>query len=120
MYYKVPKHENLPSTIIPSLEERASASSIACVVMTTALSCPSLRIPFHISLREAGSTPADASSMKTIYGLPIIAMARVSFLLLPPLSAPALVWTNMLRPNLIIMVITDLVTREGSIPVKCA
>jgi len=43
---------------------------------------------FHMNLLAFGSIPVEGSSRKIIFGLPIIAMATDSFLLLPPESVP--------------------------------
>ena len=88
----VPKHLKMPPlTMIPILEQRASASSIECVVRITALVLslaiwPTTR---HINLRASGSIPADGSSSKIMGGLPTIASATESFLLFPPERVPA-------------------------------
>jgi len=71
---------------MPILVARASASSIAWVVITSALRFPMCFIPFHITRRAPGSTPADASSIKQTAGSPIRAIAQLSLRLLPPLS----------------------------------
>lgn len=87
-----PKHLNFPSTIIPILGQRASASSIEWVVRTTVdflLWVEILEIMFHMNLLAWGSTPVEGSSSSTIGGLPIKAIEHWSFLLLPPDSLPA-------------------------------
>jgi len=43
---------------------------------------------FHMNLLASGSIPVEGSSRNTIGGLPIIAIATLSFLLLPPESVP--------------------------------
>jgi len=73
--------------MMPILVQRASASSIECVVITTALFFLKVEILdtiFHINLFAYGSTPVDGSSNKTIGGFPRMAMATASFLLFPP------------------------------------
>ena len=87
----VPIHLKLPLTIIPSLVDRASASSIACVVNKT-VDCffyvVIFEITFHIKRRAFGSIPVDGSSKKIILGFPIIAIPTESFRLFPPDSEP--------------------------------
>jgi len=78
--------------MIPNLVESASASSIECVVKTTALCFlwdEILDMMFHMNLFAFGSIPVDGSSRNTIGGLPIIAIATQSFHLLPPESLVA-------------------------------
>lgn len=84
-------HLKLPLTIMPSLVDRASASSIECVVRMTVdcfLSVDILEITFHMNLLALGSMPVDGSSKNIMPGFPIIAIATDSFLLLPPESVP--------------------------------
>jgi len=72
---------------MPILLQRASASSIECVVRMTELCFFSLEIldtMFHMKRLACGSTPVEGSSKKIIGGLPIIAKETLSFLLLPP------------------------------------
>lgn len=57
------------------------------------------RMPFHIVLLLMGSTPVDASSTNITLGLPIIDIAQLSFLLLPPLRFPARVFVNSVKPK---------------------
>ena len=71
--------------------ERASASSIEWVVKMIELyflQVAILDITFHINLLASGSIPVDGSSKNTIGGFPIIAMATLNFLLLPPDNYP--------------------------------
>jgi hypothetical protein len=71
--------------------ERASASSIECVVniMDDYLrSVAILEMTFHINLLASGSIPVEGSSKKTIGGFPIIAIATLNFLLFPPDNVP--------------------------------
>lgn len=42
-----------------------------------------------MNLLASGSIPAEGSSSKIMDGLPIVAIATASFLLLPPLKVPA-------------------------------
>mmetsp|Transcript_42652 Transcript_42652/g.49915 ORF Transcript_42652/g.49915 Transcript_42652/m.49915 type:complete len:124 (-) Transcript_42652:681-1052(-) len=87
-----PNHLNWPATIIPIVVDRASASSIECVVNITAEFLPLVEIfdmMSHMNLLAFGSIPAEGSSRKTTGGLPIMAIATDSFLLLPPDSVPA-------------------------------
>lgn len=84
-------HLKLPWTMMPSLEDKAYASSIEWVVSITVASLRSvatLAITFHMNLLALGSMPVDGSSRKTMRGLPIMAMATDNFLLLPPESVP--------------------------------
>lgn len=84
-------HLKFPSTMIPSLVDRAYASSIECVVKITVdcfFSVEILEITFHMNLRALGSIPVEGSSKKMILGFPIIAMATDSFLLFPPDRVP--------------------------------
>ena len=84
-------HWKFPFTMIPNREDRASASSIECVVrMTVAFffSVATLDMTFHINLLAFGSMPVEGSSKKMMRGLPIIAMATDSFRLLPPERVP--------------------------------
>ena len=77
-----------PFTMIPIFVESASASSIECVVRMTALVLL-LEISAttsHIKRLAVGSMPADGSSRRMMGGLPTIAIATESFLLLPPES----------------------------------
>ena len=85
----MPKHlKTPPATIIPILVERASASSIECVVKIKALdlSYDILETNCHIKRRDSGSIPAEGSSKRMIFGFPTIAIAVESFLLFPPLN----------------------------------
>lgn len=50
-----------------------------------------------MNLRALGSMPVDGSSRNTTGGLPSIAIATDSFLLLPPDSAPAGTFSNFYR-----------------------
>lgn len=75
--------------MIPILSDRASTSSIECVVKMTAdffYSLETFEITDHINLLAWGSIPADGSSKNIIGGFPIKAIATDSFLLLPPLN----------------------------------
>lgn len=69
-----------PSTYIAILVERASASSIECVVSITDEFLFTLEIrdiTFHINLLAPGSIPVDGSSKKIIEGFPNIAIATL-------------------------------------------
>ena len=69
--------------------ERASASSIEWVVsmIEDYLRSVAIRdITFHMNLLASGSIPVEGSSKNTMGGLPIIAIATLSFLLFPPES----------------------------------
>jgi len=92
MCYEDPKHLNSPSTIIPILVQRASASSIEWVVKITVLCLRKVdmfEIIVHMNRLAWGSTPVEGSSSSTIGGLPINAIAHCSFRLLPPDNYPA-------------------------------
>jgi len=78
--------------MMPILEQRASASSMLCVVSTTVdyLRCVDrFEMTVHMNRLAYGSTPVDGSSSKISGGLPISAIAQESLRLLPPLSLPA-------------------------------
>ena len=87
MHLKTP-----PRTMMPNLVERASASSIECVVKMTADFLSLWEIfstTYHMKRRASGSIPAEGSSRRMIGGLPRTAIATESFLLLPPDRVPA-------------------------------
>ena len=95
-----PKHLNSPSTIIPILVDRASASSIEWVVKITAeffLWVDIRAMTFHMNLQACGSIPADGSSRKITGGLPIMQIATLSFHLFPPESFPAALFQYSVR-----------------------
>lgn len=78
--------------MIAILVERASASSMECVVRTMELCfllVDSRDITVHMNLLAFGSIPVEGSSINTIGGLPIMAIPTESFLLLPPERLPA-------------------------------
>ena len=117
--YPLPKHLNTPPfTIIPILVLRASASSILCVVKTTALDFYWAIWPTidHIKRRDSGSIPADGSSRKIIGGFPIRASATQSLRLLPPLSVPAGLFRCMPRPKFKITYSTSFYLKTLGIP----
>lgn len=73
--------------MIAILVERASASSMECVVKIIELCfllVEILEITFHIYLLALGSIPVEGSSKKQMGGFPSIAMATDNFLLFPP------------------------------------
>lgn len=76
---------------MPIFVDKASASSIECVVKIT-VDCffyvDILEITFHINLLAFGSIPVEGSSRNIMLGFPIIAMATDNFLLLPPDRVP--------------------------------
>ena len=83
MCQELPMHLNLPPlTIIPIFVLNASASSMLCVVRTTALDFfyAILATTDHMNFRASGSIPADGSSSKIIGGLPTNAFATQTFL----------------------------------------
>lgn len=91
MCWGVPMHLKFPLTIMPSLEERASAYSMEWVVrMTVAFFfyVATLEITFHMNRLALGSIPVDGSSKKMILGFPIMAIATESFRLFPPDKVP--------------------------------
>mmetsp|Transcript_81467 Transcript_81467/g.216216 ORF Transcript_81467/g.216216 Transcript_81467/m.216216 type:complete len:211 (-) Transcript_81467:820-1452(-) len=87
-----PKQRNWPEHWIPMRVHKASASSMECVVRTTALELrliATVWITSHMRRRARGSMPAEGSSKNTTSGSPMSAMAVESLRLLPPLSWPA-------------------------------
>lgn len=56
-------------------------------------------IILHITYLETASIPEVGSSKITVLGLPKIALAIQSFLLLPPLNAPAFLSTYLERSH---------------------
>ena len=77
--------------MMPKREDKASAYSMECVVKITVeslLSVEALAMTFHMNLLAFGSIPVEGSSMKTMLGLPNIAIATDNFLLLPPDKVP--------------------------------
>jgi hypothetical protein len=98
--YVVPIHYNDPSTYIAILVERASASSMECVVRITdddLLTVEILEITSHMNLLASGSIPVEGSSKNAIEGYPSIAIATLSFLLLPPENYPARTPSNFFK-----------------------
>lgn len=84
-------HWKFPLTMMPNLEDKASASSIEWVVrMTVAFffSVATLEMTLHMNLLAFGSMPVEGSSRKIIRGFPIIAIATDNFLLFPPDKVP--------------------------------
>ena len=84
-------HLKFPPTMIPSLVDRASASSIEWVVKIMVdffFSVAILDMTLHMNLLALGSIPVEGSSRKIIPGFPIIAIATESFLLFPPERVP--------------------------------
>ena len=73
--------------MIPIFVERASASSMECVVKMTALFFlywDILATTDHMKRLALGSMPAEGSSSKIMGGFPIMQIATDNFLLLPP------------------------------------
>lgn len=98
----VPTQWKSPPSIIPSLVERASASSIECVVRITDeffFYGPSYEIIFHIKRRPYGSIPVEGSSKSNICGFPMMAQAKESLLLLPPDKLPERAFSNCVKRN---------------------
>ena len=82
----LPRHLNVPFTIIARREHSASHSSMLCEVRIT--EWPSFTIELmqsHRNRRAFGSMPVVGSSRKMIGGSPMRAMAVESLRLLPPL-----------------------------------
>lgn len=77
-------HLNYPSVIIPILFDNTSASSIECVVKTTALSYLQLYNISHIPLLFSGSRPVVGSSKKITDGYPTNEIAKLTRLFMPP------------------------------------
>ena len=78
--------------MMPIFVQRASASSMECVVRTTVdyfLNVEMLEMIVHMNLLACGSTPVLGSSSNTIGGFPISAMAHYNLRLFPPDSVPA-------------------------------
>jgi len=62
---------------------------------------------FHMNRLASGSIPVEGSSRKTMGGLPIMAMATESFLLLPPLNYPDWMCSNLRRSISLSFLITN-------------
>jgi len=83
MCYADPKHlKTPPLAIMPIFVDRDSASSMLCVVNTTALDFfkAILARTYHMNLLASGSIPALGSSSRIIGGLPTSAHATHTFL----------------------------------------
>lgn len=102
--YGEPKHLNYPAIKIPILSLKLSASSIVWVVIIAEqfLNYMFLLRVLKRNLLDIGSTPLLGSSKNVISLPPIKASATQSFLLFPPLSYPALVFTN--KSNCIVLI----------------
>ena len=88
---------NWPFTMMPIFVERASASSMECVVNTTQdyfLFVLILLISVHMNRFAWGSTPVLGSSKRIIGGLPMRAMQHWSLRLFPPDKVPACTRAN--------------------------
>jgi hypothetical protein len=57
----------LPWIMMPILEQSASASSMECVVSTTARDCAMREINAHMCRRVSGSIPVEGSSRNVTY-----------------------------------------------------
>mmetsp|Transcript_27772 Transcript_27772/g.57057 ORF Transcript_27772/g.57057 Transcript_27772/m.57057 type:complete len:234 (+) Transcript_27772:169-870(+) len=75
--------------MMPMRVHSASASSMECVVSTTARFAMVLINVSHKLRRLTGSSPADGSSSSTRSGSPTMAMATHSLRFMPPLRVPA-------------------------------
>mmetsp|Transcript_35039 Transcript_35039/g.81316 ORF Transcript_35039/g.81316 Transcript_35039/m.81316 type:complete len:206 (-) Transcript_35039:2072-2689(-) len=118
-----PKHRNWPEHWMAMREQRASASSMECVVRITALAsflCAILWITSHMCRRATGSIPADGSSRKTTSGSPTMAIAAESFLLFPPLNWPARECVNSVKLNVWSRSATSAFKAGPVIPLICA
>ena len=76
---------------MPIFVDKASASSIECVVKITALflsRCDIFSTTDHMKRRASGSMPAEGSSKRIIGGLPTMATATYNFLFHPPDRVP--------------------------------
>mmetsp|Transcript_19596 Transcript_19596/g.40921 ORF Transcript_19596/g.40921 Transcript_19596/m.40921 type:complete len:201 (-) Transcript_19596:4972-5574(-) len=89
--WALPRHLNLPPTIIQILWHKASHSSMLWVVRMTLVSPwqQMSLMTLHMNLRATGSIPVLGSSKNMMLGCPIIAHATLSFLLFPPEYPPA-------------------------------
>mmetsp|Transcript_30572 Transcript_30572/g.100243 ORF Transcript_30572/g.100243 Transcript_30572/m.100243 type:complete len:309 (-) Transcript_30572:1580-2506(-) len=81
----VPKARSWPWAMMATRVHSASASSMECVVSTTARPTIARRSTVHRRRRETGSSPADGSSSNTTSGSPTRAQATHSFRFMPPL-----------------------------------
>ena len=81
----VPIQRILPLMKMPTLSHRAWASSMECVVSTTAAYSLALLMVLHSSRLDAGSSPVVGSSKKTTLGLPMREIATLRRLFIPPL-----------------------------------
>mmetsp|Transcript_80943 Transcript_80943/g.216019 ORF Transcript_80943/g.216019 Transcript_80943/m.216019 type:complete len:554 (+) Transcript_80943:100-1761(+) len=96
-----PMVASLPAAMIPTRCDKASASSMECVVSRIA-DFPAPAIPWmmsHIARRALGSSPQLGSSITINVGSPMVAMAVESFRLFPPDSWPARACSNRARPQ---------------------
>mmetsp|Transcript_6902 Transcript_6902/g.17683 ORF Transcript_6902/g.17683 Transcript_6902/m.17683 type:complete len:225 (+) Transcript_6902:718-1392(+) len=75
--------------MMPMRSHKKSASTMLCVVKTTALPAIVALIRFHKFLWDTGSKPADGSSSNTICGSPMSAHAPQSLRFMPPERRPA-------------------------------
>mmetsp|Transcript_41471 Transcript_41471/g.71940 ORF Transcript_41471/g.71940 Transcript_41471/m.71940 type:complete len:223 (+) Transcript_41471:536-1204(+) len=97
-----PKQRNRPFTMTPIREQRASASSIECVVRITlqAASSAVIRaITFHMNRLATGSMPVLGSSRNTIEGSPTVATATLSLRLFPPERLPAVLCSKSFKSS---------------------
>ena len=122
--YAEPKHlKTPPLTMIPTLVDKASASSIEWVVKMTEHYLRVIEIPAttsHMNLLASGSIPADGSSRRMIGGFPIRAIATCNFRLFPPDRVPASLSLCSSRFNWLIVLFINLVRRAGYIPLMRA
>mmetsp|Transcript_91774 Transcript_91774/g.239252 ORF Transcript_91774/g.239252 Transcript_91774/m.239252 type:complete len:264 (-) Transcript_91774:1679-2470(-) len=114
-----PKQRSWPEHWMAMREQRESASSMECVVRMTALvgrRCAMERITSHMKCRATGSMPAEGSSKNTISGSPIIARAKDSLRLLPPLSWQARECSKLARSTMASFCCTSASMRGPSKP----
>mmetsp|Transcript_15945 Transcript_15945/g.46138 ORF Transcript_15945/g.46138 Transcript_15945/m.46138 type:complete len:210 (-) Transcript_15945:2010-2639(-) len=100
-------HRKRPPTMMPMREQRASASSMLCVVSTTVhwhVAVDTPEITLHMCRLAPGSTPVLGSSKSTRGGEPMREMARDNFRLLPPLNCMAILstWSSRSKSRIIL------------------
>mmetsp|Transcript_116944 Transcript_116944/g.342472 ORF Transcript_116944/g.342472 Transcript_116944/m.342472 type:complete len:203 (-) Transcript_116944:997-1605(-) len=84
----VPRHRNLPLTWIAILVQRASASSMLCVIRIADWSEPRACKMAQRCRFPTASTAVVGSSSRIILGRPMMAIPMDSFLRMPPLYVP--------------------------------
>ena len=109
--------------MIPTFVDKASASSIECVVRMTEHYFLVSEMPattYHMNRLASGSIPADGSSSRMIGGFPMRAMATWSLRLFPPDRVPASLSTWSVRFNCTMVLFISLVRSPGLIPLMRA